>query len=711
MPSRSFSLSSRRSRICAALVAILIAGCPTGSDPEDTPDAGTSDEAGVAPPVEAGTDGAVAKDGAVKDSSVPDSAKPPPACGRLTTLCKDGEKCDGAPDCVSKVCFNNICKAAAPADGVKNGDETDVDCGGASAPACADNLACVVKSDCASGVCTAKVCQPPSPTDGVKNGDETGLDCGGAVAPKCAAGQGCLSNADCDNIKCDLAQKKCLPAAHDDGIKNLDETGVDCGGPTAAVPRCATGEGCAASTDCNNVLCNAGTLLCDPPSSGDSLKNGTETDVDCGGGAPTNAGPCAPGKSCLVGSDCTSTACNYANKCAWARSCKNHLGGDTCGKGEVGQAGAVHEDCCTSVPLPGSAIAVDKYEITAGRMREFIAQTGGNVAAWVNANRAITGQIADNMVQYLPIDFTTPVRSITRCNPDGTGCATTMQGFGVREHLGNNVFLPDRPCNNCGQGCWWNTGAGQNGHPTYWWDDNTQTNQFGAGKRVATQGELDAKSLNCTPQLLFAAFCAWDGGRLPTQAELGGVNGAWGPTGMPWGGAATAFKDTVAGNEAGRITYPFTQQDPCNGNTCFAVPMFTANGGGTYHPEAATQNSANFNPFPSSPAVFAARYVWPIPANSGTNDQAYAVASPGRMRNDFRKVGAGADDGYYDIAANLMEVTATVVGNDDANHNGWPRVRWVGGSFEGHTPNNRGSYDLSVLTKYGKQGARCVRGL
>ena len=84
----------------------------------------------------------------------------------------------------------------------------------------------------------------------------------------------------------------------------------------------------------------------------------------------------------------------------------------------------------------------------------------------------------------------------------------------------------------------------------------------------------------------------------------------------------------------------------------FLLPTLTAAGG--YNPAAATVNTTNFNPFPSSPGVFNARYVYPVPANTATNDQAYAIAAPGRMRNDFRFVGPGADDGYYDIAANLI---------------------------------------------------------
>jgi hypothetical protein len=34
--------------------------------------------------------------------------------------------------------------------------------------------------DCLSGVCSGAVCQPASCTDGVQNGNETGVDCGGS---------------------------------------------------------------------------------------------------------------------------------------------------------------------------------------------------------------------------------------------------------------------------------------------------------------------------------------------------------------------------------------------------------------------------------------------------------------------------------------------------------------------------------------------------
>jgi hypothetical protein len=43
---------------------------------------------------------------------------------------------------------------------VKNGAETDVDCGGATCLACSDGQMCSMNSDCLSGSCAAGVCAP-----------------------------------------------------------------------------------------------------------------------------------------------------------------------------------------------------------------------------------------------------------------------------------------------------------------------------------------------------------------------------------------------------------------------------------------------------------------------------------------------------------------------------------------------------------------------
>ena len=132
-----------RLNVAALLIAVLVVGCPS------------EEEAGVAP----------------EDPDAGADATPPAPCGRLTTLCEEGRQCEGAPDCSSALCRDGVCKVVDPADGAKNGDETDVDCGGTRSPACADLKGCISSIDCKSGVCKLGVCQVPTFTDAVKNGD------------------------------------------------------------------------------------------------------------------------------------------------------------------------------------------------------------------------------------------------------------------------------------------------------------------------------------------------------------------------------------------------------------------------------------------------------------------------------------------------------------------------------------------------------------
>jgi formylglycine-generating enzyme required for sulfatase activity len=97
----------------------------------------------------------------------------------------------------------------AATDGVKSGDETDVDCGGSAPKKCTVGQGCKVGGDCDTGSCKAGTCAAPAPDDGVKNGDETDVDCGGAKAPKCAVAKGCAADADCASDACSYA-KKCV---------------------------------------------------------------------------------------------------------------------------------------------------------------------------------------------------------------------------------------------------------------------------------------------------------------------------------------------------------------------------------------------------------------------------------------------------------------------------------------------------------------------
>ena len=106
-----------------------------------------------------------------------------------------------ARQCASGVCLDaSVTRTCF--DRVRNGDETDVDCGGSCAIACAGGRACIATEDCQSRACDAGTCAPVSCTDGVKNGLEASLDCGGACAMKCGGGAVCGYDFDCASNNC-----------------------------------------------------------------------------------------------------------------------------------------------------------------------------------------------------------------------------------------------------------------------------------------------------------------------------------------------------------------------------------------------------------------------------------------------------------------------------------------------------------------------------
>src|SRR5207244_11018286 len=122
---------------------------------------------------------------------------------------------------------------------------SDVDCGGStSCMRCATNGACTAGTDCASGVCntTSHACQAPSCTDGVTNGLESGIDCGGtSTCARCGTGLGCTMGIDCQSGVCNGTT--CAAPICTDNVKNGTETDVDCGGSCAPSKDCADTKG------------------------------------------------------------------------------------------------------------------------------------------------------------------------------------------------------------------------------------------------------------------------------------------------------------------------------------------------------------------------------------------------------------------------------------------------------------------------------------
>lgn len=196
------------------------------------------------------------------------------------------------------------------------------------------------------------VCIPAHCVDGVKSGDEQDIDCGGAFCSPCAqvgepefcAGlsQGCaIGQGDCDgDVQCEVGLRcgvnngpqfgfsssfdVCTVAHCVDGVLSGDETGIDCGGSCGVCLKrafngeanfcnsgqlCRVGEGdCDSSAQCETgLICGrdngpkfampAGWDVCVPAHCQDSTLSGDETDIDCGG----SCGQCPAPAHCANG--------------------------------------------------------------------------------------------------------------------------------------------------------------------------------------------------------------------------------------------------------------------------------------------------------------------------------------------------------------------------------------------------------------------------
>lgn len=164
----------------------------------------------------------------------------------------------------------------------------------------------------------------------------------------------------------------------------------------------------------------------------------------------------------------------------------------------------------------------------------------------------------------------------------------------------------------------------------------------------ATAARLSAKPINCVSYQMAAAFCAWDGGRLPTNDEwryvaMGAGQGA--VRRYPWGAGRTADKlvTDLNGQNNDQFTYP--------------------------------------NDFPFY----------------GNGMNAYHIAPPGR------KPAGASVYGIQDMGGNVLEWMADRLGPNSGI------VR--GGSWEGHRDDNDFAYvNYPMDRTYGSVGFRCAYG-
>lgn len=204
----------------------------------------------------------------------------------------DGQTCP--PLTEVDTCNLHECDASSCSDGLLNGAESDVDCGGRHCGPCLTGQSCTSGADCVSGHCNDSQCTDATCSDGVQNGGETGVDCGDfACSTACADGVRCVGTEDCSATSSCISGY-CTPDTCFNGIEDGGETGVDCGGfcpatcsDTGPGPVCGDDE-CDATESCNSCPNDCGTC---PSGCGDGwCSAGYETCSNC----PLDCGPCQP---------------------------------------------------------------------------------------------------------------------------------------------------------------------------------------------------------------------------------------------------------------------------------------------------------------------------------------------------------------------------------------------------------------------------------
>lgn len=143
-------------------------------------------------------------------------------------------------------------------------------------------------------------CTTPSTCPGQDSTCQTRTcDAGVCGMVDAALGTACDSNGGLTQV-CD-GTGTCADATCTDTVLDGDESDVDCGG---SCPPCGDGDACVDDGDCASGVCVGD--VCLMATCGDLTQNGTETGTDCGGTCPG----CADGGMCNVDADCMSGVCD-----------------------------------------------------------------------------------------------------------------------------------------------------------------------------------------------------------------------------------------------------------------------------------------------------------------------------------------------------------------------------------------------------------------
>lgn len=264
------------------------------------------------------------------------------------------EDCTEGDECKERACTEQGCGFNPINEGGTCGDkEAGLVCEGGVCSGCGNKVDCGTPPECQAYECKAangsvgkKVCvlvATPGETcngdigscsaqgacgdcnDQVKNGAETGVDCGAGTpgcgkcpGDSCAAGTECKTGFCVDGVCCDLACDGECQTCGADGQCAPIAVGTN----DPAFPACDRKGGCGAVE---------GWCACE-----DGLKNGTETDVDCGGACGST---CAVGQQCTTESDCTFKSGTTHHDCVDDFCCDSPCKGDCRSCNQSGREG------------------------------------------------------------------------------------------------------------------------------------------------------------------------------------------------------------------------------------------------------------------------------------------------------------------------------------------------------------------------------------
>ena len=330
--------------------------------------------------------------------------------------------------------------------------------------------------------------QQPNSEGGSGGADETSGGAAGETADGAdggTAGEGgesCVAaagSADCNGV-CTPGQQDCSS----NGVRTCDASG-QYGAPSKCTNKTCVASGTTASCVGN---CEPAQTQC----SGNSIQS-------CGAnGAWAAAAPCAAATPI-----CASNACQAPVSCS----------------GLPANCGTSNESCCTSPLVTGgsfkrdndanfpatvSTFRLDKYEVTVGRFRKFVAAV---VGGW-----------------------------------------TPAAGAGKHTHLNDGAGLKNSAA--AGYETGWDPQWSVDELPTNkaTWDGS---NALGCNADYQTwtssSGNNETRPINCVSWFKAVAFCIWDGGFLPSEAEWNyAAVGGSAQRAYPWGLAAPGMNANLA---------------------------------------------------------------------------------------------------------------------------------------------------------------------